>query len=405
VKVLNVHNNHAFPGGMEVLFGGIAKVLRDRGHDVIDLARNNSELNSLWSKLNAFGGAIYSPSTYRDVAALLKQQNPRVAHVWNLYPQFSTSALDAMYDAGVPVLMHVQDFKLTCPTAQHLRHGTICEKCIGGREYYAAIHNCRNSRAMSTSYALRNIWARVSGRLQRAVSMYVCPTKFVADLIIRGGYPADRVRVVPNFCDLPDVPPREHAGAYIGYIGRISPEKGVDVLIEAARRTGLPTKIAGDPHLMTHLVDSAPPNVQFVGGLKREQIPAFLDGVRALVVPSVWYEAFGIVCVEALSRGIPVIAADAGGLSEVIQHNETGLLVPMADAAALGEAMQRLWDDVDLTMRLGRRGYDVARQRFTPDAFYREITAIWSEVMTPAPETLSGSAVAQTETTRQGIAS
>lgn len=395
MKVLNVHNNHEFHGGMEVLFTSISKLLRERGHDVIDLSRNNSELKSLWSKIGAFGTAIYSPSTYREVAALLKQHGPAVAHVWNLYPQFSTSALDAMYDAGLPVLMHVQDYKLTCPAGQHLRHGAICEKCIGGKEYNIVLHRCRGGRAMSTAYALRNAWARLSGRLQRAVSLYVCPTQFVANLIIRGGYPAERVRVVPNFCDLPDVPPREHAGQYIGYIGRISPEKGVDVLIEAARRTGLPTKIAGDPRQMMHLVEGAPDNVQFVGGLKREQIPAFLDDVRALVVPSVWYEAFGIVCVEALSRGIPVIAADAGGLSEVIQHNETGLLVPMADPVALGDAMQRLWDDVNLTQRLGRRGYEVARQRYTVEAFYRGITALWSEVTAPRPAAaLSGPAVA-----------
>lgn len=398
MKVLNIHNNHEFAGGMEVLFASIGKLLRDRGHDVIDLAKNNSELKSLWSKINAFAGAIHSPSTYKEVTSLLKQQGPRVAHVWNLYPQFSTSALDALHDVGVPVLMHVQDYKLTCPAGQHLRHGKICEKCVGGREYYAAIHSCRGGRAMSTSYALRNMWARVSGKIQRGVSMYVCPTKFVANLIIRGGYPADRVRVVPNFCDLPDVPPRDHAGKYIGYIGRISPEKGLPVLIDAARNTGLPTKIVGDPHQMMHLLDGLPQNVQFLGALKRHEIPVFLDGVRALVVPSVWYEAFGIVCVEALSRGIPVIAADAGGLGEVITHNETGLLVPMADARALGEAMQLLWDDTNLTMRLGRRGYDVAREKFTVDAFYRGITSVWNEVLKPEPAaSLSGSAVAANE--------
>ena len=387
MKLFNVHNTHAHPGGMEVLFAALSTLLKKQGHDVVDIGRDNANLKSLAARLSAFGAAIHSPSVYREFSQLVQWHRPQLAHVHNLYPQFSTSALDAFHDNGVPVVMHVQDFKLTCPTAQHLRHGKICEKCLGGHEYWAAIHNCRNSLAMSTAYAVRNAWARSSGRVQRAVSLYLCPTQFVADLIIRGGYPADRVKVIPNFCDLPNVPPRQTAGDYIGYVGRISPEKGLDVLIEAGRRTGLPVKIAGDASLMPQLQHNLPANVSFVGKLSREELPNFLDGVRALVVPSVWYEAFGIVCVEALSRGIPVIASDIGGLGEVVDHEQTGLLVPAGDATALGVAMQRLWDDAAFARTLGDNGYRTARERYTPDAFYRQLSSLWTDVLAVPPMT------------------
>ena len=380
MNIFNLHNVQAHPGGMEVVFTGVSKIFRDAGHTVTELSRDNTELGSTFKKMAALGASIYSPSVYKEISALIKQHQPRVAHVHNIYPQFSTSALDAFHDAGVPVLMHVGDYKLTCPTAQHLRHGTICEKCIGGREYFAAIHNCRNSRTMSTAYAVRNAWARLSGKLQRGVSLYVCPTQFVADLIIRGGYPKDRVRVVSNFCDLPDAPPRETPGDYVGYIGRISPEKGIDVLIDAARRTGLPTRIVGDASFMPEITQNIPDNVQFVGKLDRAALQTFLDGLRVLVVPSAWYEAFGLVCVEALSRGIPVIASDVGGLSEVVWHEQTGLLVPMRDPVALAGAMQRLWNDPAYAKALGHRGYHVVRERFTPGEFYKSIYTLWNEV-------------------------
>jgi len=385
VNILNLHNAHAFPGGMEVLFAALSKLLRERGHTVTDVSKHNSELSSTYKKLAAFAGAIHSPTVYKEITKLIKDTAsddgvPTVAHVHNLYPQFSTSALDAFYDNDIPVLIHVQDYKLTCPAAQHRRDGKTCEKCVTGSQLNCAVHNCRGSRAMSTAYALRNAWARGSGRIERSVSMYLCPTQFVADLTIRGGYPADRVRVIPNFCDLPDVPPRESAGEYIGYVGRISPEKGLDVLVDAARRNGLATKIAGDPHLMPELLKNVPANVEFVGQLDRAGIARFLDGMKALVVPSTWYEAFGIVCVEALSRGIPVIASDIGGLPEVVWHNETGLLVPPGDSVALAEAMQQLWDDPALARKLGHRGYAVARERFTVSAFYQNLTSIWAEL-------------------------
>jgi glycosyltransferase involved in cell wall biosynthesis len=307
-----------------------------------------------------------------------------VAHVHNLYPQLSTSALDALFDAEVPVILHTGDYKLTCPTAQHLRHGTICEKCLGGREYNAALHNCRKNLPMSVAYAARNAWARLSGSVTRGVRFYAAPTQFCADLLVRGGFPADRVRVVYNFCDLPDVPPRDTLGNAVGYLGRISGEKGIDVLIEAARRTGLPTRIAGDPSSMPQLQDNLPDNVQFVGKLSRDHLDSFLNGLRVLVVPSVWYEVFGLVCVEALSRGIPVIASNIGGLPEVVHHGESGLLVTPGDAASLAEAMQWMNDDHDYARKLGRHGHEVVHRLFTPDAFYRQITGLWAEALTPA---------------------
>lgn len=383
MKLINIHNHHALPGGMEVIFAALTRLFRERGNEVVELSRNNSELKSLWQKLGAFGGAIYSPSTYRMLKELLDKERPQIAHVHNLYPQFSTSALDALYDAGVPVILHAQDYKLTCPTAQHLRKGKICEKCLNGREFYAAIHNCRGSVPMSVAYAMRNTWARWSGSVKRGVSIYACPTKFVADLLIRGGLPQERVRVIYNYCDLPESAPRSGPGEYVGYLGRISPEKGIDVLIDAARRTGIPTRIAGDPSPMPELQENLPANVEFVGKLSREGVATFLEGVRVLVVPSVWYEAFGLVCVEALSRGIPVIASDIGGLPEVVHHGKTGLLTPPGNATSLAESLQTMWDDPSYAQRLGAQGRQVVRERFSADAFYRQVSGIWSELLSP----------------------
>ncbi|MBC7785210.1 MAG: glycosyltransferase [Burkholderiales bacterium] len=383
MKLLNIHNIHAHPGGMEIVFEALTALFKSRGHDVVELAKSNADLKSTWQKLMAFGGAIYSRSVYREITDLLQRERPAVAHVHNLYPQLSTSALDALYEQQVPVILHTGDYKLSCPTAQHLRHGKICEKCVGGHEYWAAIHNCRNSHAMSVAYSLRNMWARVSQSVVRGVSIYACPTRFVADMMIRAGFPKDRVRVVYNFCDLPDVAPRNHAGEYVGYLGRISPEKGLDVLIAAARKTGLKTKIAGDPSLMPQLQVGLPSNVEFVGKLKHDHLDEFLDGMRVLVVPSVWYEVFGLVCVEALSRGIPVIASDIGGLPEVVHHKESGLLVPAGDVDALAEAMQLMADNPEWAMALGMHGHEVAHRLFTPEAFYRHIRELWSEICIP----------------------
>ncbi|MGF1634554.1 MAG: glycosyltransferase [Phycisphaerae bacterium] len=376
MRVLNVHNYHIGHGGMEVLHESLTRLLRARGHAVQELVRHNEAIDTPLKKLVAVGSGVYSPSAKRDTAEAIRTFRPDVAHLFNLYPQLSVSVIDACHCAGVPVVLHVQDYKLTCPTAQHLRDGQPCHACLGGREYNAARYNCRGSRAMSTAYAVRNAAVRLSRRVHERVSRFITPTRFVRDLTVNAGYPADRMEVIPNFFDLPDADactPPTAQGGYVAYVGRISPEKGLDVLLEAARISGLPVKIAGDPSAMPQLAAQASPSVQFVGKLGRGEVGPFLNGARFLVVPSVWYEAFGIVAAEAMARLRPVIASDIGGLPEVVQHERTGLLVPPNDAAALAAAMCRLWDDTPLNHRLAEAARIDAQARFTTDAFYERL--------------------------------
>jgi glycosyltransferase involved in cell wall biosynthesis len=231
------------------------------------------------------------------------------------------------------------------------------------------------------AYAIRNASARLTRSIHTGVDAYLCCSNFVADQIAKGGYPADRIHTLYNFADLPDAPPRTKPGEYVAYIGRISPEKGLDVLIAAARISGLPVKIAGDPTPMPELQESLPPNVEFVGSLKREQIPGFLTNARMLAVPSIWYEAFGIVCAEAMAYRLPVIASDMGGLPEVVTHDATGLCVPPRDPERLADAMQSLWNDPARAAALGEAGREKAMREYTPDVYYRRLTSAYRAVL------------------------
>lgn len=378
MKVLNVHNHHALPGGMEVLFASITRLLRERGHEVVTLERENADLRGLFSKISAFGAAIHSPSAYRAMQEVIAAHRPDVVHVHNLYPQLSVSALDACHDAEVPVAMSVQDYKLTCPTAQHLRNGRICTKCTGGREYWCAVHNCRGSLAMSAAYAARNAYARITGKIERAVDLYLCPTQFVANTLVEAGYPADRIEVVPNFCDLPLETARSSPGSYAAFVGRVSPEKGLNVLLDAACLSNVPTRIAGDLAKMPHLKSIAPDNVQFVGALSRQELPDFLRGARFLVVPSIWNEAFGIVAAEAMSWSVPVIASRIGGLPEVVEDEVTGLLVEPGNAESLARAMRRLATDDALCLKLGAAARERALREYSVEVFYRRLMSAYT---------------------------
>lgn len=382
LRILVAHNHHADPGGFEVFFHGVTALLRRHGHHVVTFERDNASLDSLWQKVPAFGSAIHSPSSRRAVAELLRDEQIDLVHLNNLWPLISPSVIDACRDAGVPVVMSLQDYKLTCPAGQHLRDGRICTKCLGGREFWCAAHGCRENRVQSTAYAVRNIVTRLRGTIHDGVTLYLPCSQFIADHHVRGGYDAARMHVLPNFTDLPDDTEASNPsteGGYVAYIGRISPEKGLPVLIEAARQTGLPVRIAGNAAKMPELARTAPPNVQFVGKLSREQLPTFYREARFSVVPSTWYECFGIVAAESLGYGRPVIVSRIGGLPEVVEHERTGLLVTPGDPADLAAAMRRLWDEPDTLRRMSLMARERAQQAFAPQVFYRRLVNAYAK--------------------------
>lgn len=378
MKILHVHNYHAGRGGMEVIYDYTTRVLRERGHDVIELSRDSGSLRTPLAVVGAFASGVYSVSSYHETRKLIAAQRPDLAYVHNLYPMLSTSVLDACQAAGLPVVMNIQDYKLTCPMGRHLRGGAICTKCMDGSVIWSAVHACKGGCLTSAAYAISHGITRMRRAYHRGVDLFVTPARFTADYLVRAGYERSKIAIVQNMCDLPAEEPSSGDGQYAAFVGRLSPEKGVDVLIEAACRSGVPTRIAGsgDPPPA-----QLPENIQFVGGISRQGLPAFYRGARYLVVPSVWHEVFGVVVTEAMVMGIPVIASDIGGLPEVFEHERSGLLVPPGDAAALAAAMSRLWADPALCRRLGQAAREYALRNYSPDAFYAQLMGAFQQAI------------------------
>jgi glycosyltransferase involved in cell wall biosynthesis len=379
MKILHVHNYHVGRGGMEVIYEYTTRLLRQAGHEVIELSLDSKSLNSPMKKLAAFGSSGYSMSAYRQTRQLIETHRPDLAHVHNLYPMFSTSVLSACRAGDVPVVMNVQDYKLTCPMGQHLRNGSICTKCMDGSVAWSAIHACKGGRITSGAYAISHGITRLRRAYQRNVDLFVTPARFTADYLERAGYDRSRIVVIPNMSDLPAGPAASGDGEYAAFVGRISPEKGLNILIDAARIAGIPVRIAGGGTMPDR--DQLPENVRFIGALKREALPDFYRGARFLVVPSIWHEVFSIVVVEAMSTGIPVIASNIGGLAEVFEHGRSGLYVPPGNSRALAEAMWRLWADPAACRRMGQTARQYALDHYSPDAFVGRLTAAFGRVV------------------------
>jgi glycosyltransferase involved in cell wall biosynthesis len=378
VKILHIHNYHAGRGGLEVIYEYTTRVLRERGHEVIELSRDSASIDTPMAKLGALASGVYSTATYRETRRLIEAHRPSVAYVHNVYPMLSTSVFDACHDEHIPVVMDVQDYKMTCPMGRHLRDGAICTKCKEGSVAWSAVHACKGGRLTSAAYALTHGITRIRRAYQNGVDLFVTPAKFVANYLVSNGIDRSRIAIVPNMCDLPTDEPASGATEYAAFVGRLSPEKGVDVLVDAAELVNVPTCIAGAGDLPpVH----APGHIKFVGPITREALPAFYRKARFIVVPSVWHEVYPVVIVEAMLLGIPIIASDIGGMPEMFENEKSGLLVPPGDAPALAEAMSRLWADPDRCRRMGQAAREFGMRHFSRRAFHDRLIGAFRQAI------------------------
>ena len=366
MRVLHVFNYHRSPWGSDFAWDQTIRLSHERGIETASFSRDSKTLSGLPGKAKAFFGGLHSPEGVRGFSEALASFRPDVVHTHELYPLISPWVLPRCTAAGVPVVQSTYDYRFTCPIVTHFSRGEVCRRCSGGREYWAILRNCRDNRAESVAYALRNIVARKFRLFLDHVSQFLVPTEFSRQWLMREvGIAPERITIQPCAIILPETGIDPAEGSYIAYAGRFVPEKGSEILIQAARLTGLPVRLAGraDSHPSVRAGDP----IECVPTRSPEELAAFYRGARMLVVPSLWEETFGVVAAEGMSHGLPVIAARIGALPFTVLDEKTGLLFEPGNVEQLAAAMWRLWDDPGLCRRLGAAGRDRVRNDFNGD--------------------------------------
>jgi glycosyltransferase involved in cell wall biosynthesis len=383
LKVVQVHNYYRSRGGECNVFDRMIAMLRRRGNDVFPLTRCSNDIgHSFWNRIRALVSSLYSISAANTIAALIRDVNPDVVHIHNLYPLISPSVLVVCRKARVPVVMTCHNYRLTCPIALNFRAGRICYRCRFGREFWCLLKNCRGDIVESLAFALRNFLARKGRFFLDNVTVFVALNSFQKRWLVESGFPSSRVCVLPHMVSFEHTGSRDSNGQYIAYAGRISAEKGIKVLIEAMRLTPeYLLRIAGDYSGMPELLSSAPPNVQFMGQLNSIQLSKFYQEARFLVVPSICLEPFPLVVGEAMSFGLPIIASRLGGLPEMIHDGVNGLLFEPGNAEDLAKKMKVLWGSPALCREMGQVAREITISRYGEEEYYWNLMVVYEKSM------------------------
>jgi glycosyltransferase involved in cell wall biosynthesis len=360
-------------------------MLESNGHEVGVYLRTYDELARVNAATLAMQ-ALWSARTYVDVRRLIRARRPQVLHAHNIFPLISASVYHAAHAEGVPVVQTLHNYRLVCPASTLLREDRPCELCVGHLPLPAVRYKCyRGSRAQSLAFSTILTTHRAIGTWDRAVDAYIALTQFGRRIFVRGGLPEDRIFVRHNAIETPAVTTHDRAGPAV-YLGRLSPEKGIRVLIEAWRRLPeVPLDIIGDGPLRDEVraAIAAPElaQVRLVGPLSHTDAIERLSRARMLVFPSLCYEGFAYSIVESLSLGVPVIASRLGAQAEVVRDGVSGLLFKADDADALRAAVRRLVASPELVTQLSDGARREFRERFSPEGSYAALIDVYEAVM------------------------
>lgn len=381
MRILQLHVAYRQPGGEEVVVDQEARLLRSAGHEVVQHVVPNPTRPA--AAAAALVRSPWNAPAARAVEGIVRRCRPDVAHVHNTWYALSASVLPALSAAGVPVVATLHNYRLMCLNSLLFRDGRPCHDCVGTHPWRGVVHRCyRDSALASAAAAAATSVHRRRGTWDRDVDAFIALTQASRRLLLEGGLPGERVQVKPNFVE--DEGPRPappSSSSELLFVGRLAPGKGVDVLLRSwslRRPPGLSLLVVGDGPLRAELEGLAGPGVTFLGRLPRQEVGQLMRRCRALVFPAVWEEPFGLVLVEALAAGLPVVASDLEATREVLGA-EPARFAPPGDERGLAEAIAALGSD-DLVDRAGvaaRRAYDT---RFTPSVNLLLIEAIYRSV-------------------------
>jgi glycosyltransferase involved in cell wall biosynthesis len=298
----------------------------------------------------------------------------------------------------------LHNYRLLCPGGNLMRNGHTCNLCARGTLLHSVVHGCyRDSRPATATLALMLTVHRALQTWTTLVDCYIALSDFAARQFVEGGLPANKIVVKPNFVQ-PDPGVGNDSGEYAVFIGRLSPEKGADVLLNAWKhvKDRVPLLIIGDGPIRERLETefASDSRVRFCGQMKREEVFAALKRARFLVVPSRCYETFSMTIAEAYACGVPVIASALGAMEELVADGRTGLLFHAGDAEELSKKIEWAWnhpDDLKQMRQECRREFEL---KYSAERNHEILTVIYERVLAgdvatrvTSPQLLSPSAI------------
>lgn len=404
MRILHVNKFFDFHGGAEVYLHELAERQQAQGHDVHVFATRkpgtpahaDERFSPKYHAYNEFEGPLedakkavaylWNREARQRFGQMLDEIKPDVIHLHNLYHHLSSSILAEIRQRKLPCVQTLHDYKLACPNYKMYTQGSVCERCKDGDYAQVIKFRCLGTSFAANALAVAEMHlTKATMAYEKTVQAFICPSQFMRDKMVEWGEPASKMVVAPNPTTMP-AEPVTGGGGYVLSIGRLSAEKGVDLLIRGiAPVPMLPLLIIGrgpeEAKLKQLAADLGASHVQFLGFKHPSELPGYRARAEAMLLGTKMYENASGVILEGLASGLPCFATNVGGNPELIQHGETGWLLPPDDPAAWTEAF-RAFQQLSPARRreMGKKGRAFINAGRTWERHLAQIEAMYQSV-------------------------
>jgi len=410
MKILQINKFFFLKGGAERHFFDLAELLSAKGHQVSIWSTNHpqnfsfpnqelfanyndfSEKKNIFKKLFKAQRILWNQDAKKKLEKVIKHKKPNVAHLHNISTHFSPSIIFALKKYNIPIAMTLHDYKFFCPNYKFFSNNKICFDCLKNKNYNSCLFKkcIKNSWIQSLGGYLEGKWQKDFLKVVEKIDIFLAPSLFIRKKAIEWGIPKEKVIHLPNFIDENYTSKKienEKQSNYFLYCGRLSKEKGLKFLIKSFLNISnefpkWKLKIAGDGPEEENLKKEFQENrqIEFLGKKNNKELNKIISKAYLTIVPSLWPENFPYSILESNILTVPVLASKTGGLTELIEHEKTGLLFKPGDKDDLENKIIWAIKNPKKIIQIGKLAQKKVFDKYNSEKYYKKIIKIYEGI-------------------------
>lgn len=401
MKILYINKFFDMRGGVDRYFFDLAHLMERKGHKIAFFSsKSDKNIRSKWkkyfvdffpyddkkiiSRIKFVFNIFYSIEARNKIRKLLDEFQPDIVHIHSIFHHISPSILPEIKKRDIPIVQNLGDYHLVAPNYTLFHNGKICEITKPNKYYKALFHKCvKNSYLATLLEVFEKYFHKWLGWERNYIDYFIVPSRFMKKKLKEFGLDTKKIFVLPHFTDYRLFKPNYNNGQYILYFGRLSEEKGLMTLLEIMKRLPqINLKIAGrgfqEKQLKDKVKNESIKNVEFLGYLEGESLRDTIRKCRFSILPSLWYEVFGLSIIESMALGKPVIAAKIGGITEIIKENYNGLFFEAGNKSDCKDKILKLWNEKSFWSELSKNARKTVIEKYNSEDHYLRLIKIYN---------------------------